>query len=46
MQNNKLLIQAMGLLFLAWFLYELLPYVIAALSIVGVVLVIAKIQNK
>jgi hypothetical protein len=45
MQDNELG-KIFLLLFLAWILYSILPYVIAALVAVSVILIVTKIQKK
>jgi len=46
MQDNTLLVKIIGLLFLAWFLYGILPYVIAGLSVCMFIFIVAKIKEK
>ena len=46
MQNNELLGKVILLLFLAWILYSILPYVIAGLSVMTVIIIVARFQKK
>ena len=46
MQDNELLGKVIVMLFLTWILYSILPYVIAGLSVVVVVFIMARFQKK
>ena len=46
LEDNELLGKVIVMLFLTWILYSILPYVIAGLSVVVVVFIMARFQKK